>query len=80
MYRDLKGEIKITLSFKTHYQEDFALAKQWPFKGDFCSGIWDMLKRPSHLSEYTKKGRLQVVRKKIKVLPPHSKIDFKICF
>ena len=80
MYRDLKGEHKITLSCKTHYQKDFAFAKQWPFKGDFCSGIWDMLKRPSSLSKYTKKGRLQLVRKKIKVTPSHSKINFKICF
>lgn len=56
------------------------LAKQKPFKGDFCSSIWDVLKRPSSLSKYAKKGRLQLVRKKTKVLASHGKINFKICF
>lgn len=56
------------------------LAKQKPFKGDFCSRVWDMLKRPSGLSKYAKKGRLQLVRKKTKILASHGKINFKICF
>lgn len=80
MYRDLKGEHKITLSCKTHCQKDSTLAEQRPLKVDFCSSVWDMLKRPSSLSKYAKKARLQLVRKKTKVLDSHGKINFKICF
>lgn len=80
MYRDLKGRHKITLSCKTHCQKDLTLAEQRPLKGEFCSGVWICQRDPVALSKYARKGRLQLVRKKTKVLASHGKINFKICF
>lgn len=80
LHRDLKVEHKITSSYKTYGQKDLTPAKQRPFKGDFCSGVWDMPKTPSSLSKHAKKERLHLVRKKTKVLASHSKLNFKICF